>query len=317
MQTKKNLQPNSIVSSQGFEYGVKHFYNLKSGLISEILFATLNMENYETAHLLKFGAVYINNERQLVDRMILDNGTSSHLFRVHTKPRRYHCHYDWNSLVVYENQDFVVVNKPSGVPSHPSVDNVIENSLTQTSLACRTPLFITHRLDTLTSGLIVYAKNIQFVKNFNIQLQNKTIEKKYVALVEAPPHLPNKVIHYMEPSPRAPKKVSEFFIEGWSFCELEILEQKKVSFDLSWLKINLLTGRTHQIRSQLSNLQAPIMGDALYGAKLKYSHAIAPNNSNAIASDHSNAIALRACELQFNWGQQRMRFNLDEDFEGY
>jgi len=288
------------ISSQGFEYGVKHFYNLKSGLISEILFDSLSLNLITAFELLKLGAVYIDNKRQLQNTFISENK----LFRVHTKPRRYNCKYDWNSLVVYENIDFIVINKPSGIPSHPSVDNTIENSLTQMSLTKNQPLHITHRLDTLTSGLIVYAKNILFVKNFNKQLQKKTIEKKYVALIEATHILPKKVIHYMEPSPRAPKKVSETFVENWAFCELEILQQKKITPDLNWLKINLLTGRTHQIRAQLSNLQAPITGDVLYGAKFDY-------RPQAIAS----AIALRACELEFNWGSERVKFNLSEEFE--
>lgn len=288
----------SLVSSQGFEYGVKHFYNQRSGLISEILFDALNLNSSEISILLKLGAIYINNERHLNDIFIPENT----LFRVHTKPRRYNCDFDWKPLIVYENEDFIVIDKPSGVPSHPSVDNIIENSLTQSSYALGYPLFITHRLDTLTSGLIVYAKNLQFVKSFNIQMQARSIEKKYVALVENTLPLPKNVIHYMEPSPRAPKKVSQIFTEGWVFCELEILDQKKISPDLSLLKINLLTGRTHQIRSQLSNLQAPILGDTLYGSNLKY---------------QPNAIALRACELQFNWGSQRMKYNLDDRFEAY
>lgn len=288
----------SLVSSQGFEYGVKHFYNQKAGLISEILFDALELHPTATELLLKLGAIYIGNQRQLLDAPISENK----LFRVHSKPRRYNTDLNWTSLIVYENSDFVVVNKPSGLPSHPSVDNTLENSLTQTSLALNRPLLITHRLDTLTAGLIVYGKNTEFVKSFNVQLQARNIEKKYVALVENSATLPDRLIHYMEPSPRAPKKISASFVEGWAFCELEILNQKKNSPALSWLKINLLTGRTHQIRSQLANLNSPILGDTLYGAKMNYL---------------PEAIALRACELEFNWGTSRMKFNLPEEFDFY
>lgn len=286
------------MSSQGFEYGVKHFYNQKAGLISEILFDALDLAPTESELLLKLGAIYIGNQRQLADVPVSENK----LFRVHSKPRRYNTELDWTSLIVYENSDFLVINKPSGLPSHPSVDNTLENSLTQASLALNRPLFITHRLDTLTAGLIVYAKNVEFVKSFNVQLQARNIEKKYVALIENPSVLPSKLIHYMEPSPRAPKKVSASFVEGWAFCELDIIGQKKISSALNWVKINLLTGRTHQIRSQLSNLNSPIAGDVMYGAKMAYL---------------PHAIALRACELEFNWGTQRMKFNLSEDFEFY
>jgi 23S rRNA pseudouridine1911/1915/1917 synthase len=287
----------TAVSSQGFEYGVKHFYNQRSGLITEILFEALAMPQEQALHLLKLGAVYVGNQRQTADIHINEN----QLFRVHSKPRHHNCNYNWRELVVFENQDFVILNKPSGVPSHPAVDNIIDNSLTQLSQALNTPLLITHRLDTLTAGLIVYAKNNAFVKNFNQQMQNRCVEKKYVALVESAHVLPPRLIHYMEPSPRAPKKVSETFTQDWAFCELEILNQKKMG-QHCWVKINLLTGRTHQIRAQFSQAQAPILGDTLYGAQTPYK---------------AEAIALRACELQFNWGQQLMRFNLDEDFDIY
>jgi 23S rRNA pseudouridine1911/1915/1917 synthase len=284
------------VSSQGFEYGVKHFYNPKPSLITEILFELLSLNFEDSMLLLKIGAVYINNLRQIENLEIKENS----LFRVHTKPRRYNCNLNWKARIVFENQDFIILNKPSGLPSHPSVDNIIENSLTQLSSAINNPLYITHRLDTLTSGLIVYAKNSEFVRHFNLQIQNRTVEKKYVALVERTHALPEKLIHYMEPSPRAPKKLSDIFTEGWAFCELDVIEQKKINAELMWIKINLLTGRTHQIRSQLAKLGAPILGDVLYGSKLDYT---------------PHAIGLRAFELEFNWGQQRMQFKINEDFD--
>jgi len=283
------------VSSQGFEYGVKHFANSHSGLLADIIISTLQITSTEVQALLKLGAIYVNNQRQTESHFV----EAQQVIRVHTKPRRYDCNLDWRSKVVYENTDFIVLNKPSGIPSHPSVDNIIENALTQSSEALKTPLFITHRLDTLTEGLIVYAKNTGFVRAFNIQLQNQLIEKKYCALVETTRELPPRLIHYMEPSPRAPKTVSPTAVEGWAFCELEILQQKKGS-DFTWVKINLLTGRTHQIRSQLSEIGAPIVGDQMYGA---------------LKASKNGGIALRACELQFNWSGQLMQFNLNEEFE--
>lgn len=283
------------VASQGFEYGVKHFYAPRAGLLTEIVFEVLKISSEEINSLLNLGAIYVNHERCLADTS-LDSGT---LLRVHTKPRRYNCDYDWASLIVFDCADFVVLNKPSGLPSHPSVDNILENSLTQLGIFLKTKLLITHRLDTLTCGLIVYAKKNEFVRNFNQQLTSQMVEKKYCARVETTADLPSRLMHYMEPTPRAPKNLSEIFVEGWALCELEILEQRK-QHGLSWVKINLLTGRTHQIRSQLAKCMAPIVGDILYGAKNEY---------------RPQAIALRACELQFNWGSQRLKFNLNEDFD--
>lgn len=284
-----------IVSSNGFEYGVKHFFSPKAGALTDVLFSALNMPKEDSLELLKLGAIYVSHQRQTQDNKI----EKDVLCRVHTKPRRYSCDINWKERIIFENSDFLVLNKPSGVPSHPSVDNILENSLTQVALARNIDLQITHRLDTLTSGLIVYSKSSNFVKNFNIQIQNRNVEKKYVALVENPTAFPARLIHYMEPSPRAPKKVSEYFVEGWAACELEILEQKN-HVTHSWIKINLLTGRTHQIRSQLSEIGSPILGDTLYGSKLAFK---------------PEAIALRACELRFNSGTERFVFNLAEEFD--
>ena len=130
-------------------------------------------------------------------------------------------------------------------------------------------------------------------------MQERSLKKKYIALVESNQIFPEKLVHYMAPMPQIPKLLSLDFVEGWSSCELEILQQKIVAPELSWVKINLLTGRTHQIRAQFSQLQAPIRGDSLYGSKSVFQH---------------NAIALRSCEIEFNCGDERMKFNLDEEF---
>lgn len=283
-----------IISSQGFEYGVKHFANQTAGHLMDIVANALSISPTEVQGLLVLGAIYLNNQRQTQSSLIEAN----QILRVHTKPRRFNCAFDWRAKIVYENSDFLVLNKPSGVPSHPSVDNIIDNALTQVGLALQAPLFITHRLDTLTEGLIVYAKNTVFVRAFNQQLQAQLIEKKYCALVETEKEIPESLIHYMEPSPRAPKKVSATAVEDWAFCELEVINQKKQT-DHTWVKINLLTGRTHQIRAQFSEIGAPILGDKMYGSQKEWKNS---------------GIALRACELQFTWAGQLLQFNLDESF---
>ena len=284
-----------LISSGGFEYGVKHFYVQKRAELTDLLFSVLNIPESMCLELLNLGAIYVNNQRMTENKIV----EAQQLCRVHTKPRRYACNINWLERVVFENSDFVVLNKPSGIPSHPSVDNRIENSMTQLSQALNKNLLITHRLDTLTSGLIVYAKNNDFVKAFNVQIQNRLVEKKYVALIETTRPLPQNIIHYMEPSPRAPKKLSPYLIDQWAYCELEIMDQK-IKTNASWVKINLLTGRTHQIRSQMAACEAPILGDSLYGSKTPFIE---------------NSIALRACELQFNWQNQRHVLALSDQFE--
>ncbi|MFN3454425.1 MAG: pseudouridine synthase [Pseudobdellovibrio sp.] len=287
---------NQIITSQGFEYGVKHFLSQKNGNTLDIISTTLTLSEDQTLFLLQLGCVYINSKR--VDNPAFTINTNDHI-RVHTKPRRYQTHYDWKHLIAFDHVDFVVLNKPANLPSHPSVDNQLENSLTQLSLYLNQKLHVTHRLDSLTQGLIVYGKNTQFVNSFNKQLQNNHITKKYVALVETTKKLDHHLIHYMEKTPRAPKNVSPIFHEGWDLCELKI-EEQKIFESYSWIKINLLTGRTHQIRSQCSNSEAPILGDTLYGSTFPFKN---------------EQIALRAQEIEFVWLNQSHNIKLSEEFD--
>ena len=240
-----------MISDDNLDNPIKHFDVQQTNLLSEILYDEYFVNSKDFKTLMDFGAIYVNNARQSKDGFIFQNSS----VRVHLKPRRYKCDYPWETLIVFENAFCLVLNKPSGIPSHAAVDNAIENALTQVSLAKKIQLFVTHRLDTLTSGLIVYAKKQSFAKSFNIQLQERSICKKYAALIESTEKLPPRLTHYMDTAPGAPKKVADTAFENGALCELEILEQKEISKNLSWVKINLLTGRTHQIRSQLAHLQ--------------------------------------------------------------
>lgn len=300
----------TIVSSQGFEYGVKHFLAPLTGPAIDIIQDVLKLSAGDFLELFKLGSIYINNQRLKDFNFLVNTGSS---LRVHTKPRRYFCDYDWDDRVVFENSDFLILNKPAGLPSHPSVDNQIENSLTQTELYLNKKLLISHRLDTTTEGLIVYGKTKEFVKNFNKQIEQRHIQKNYVALCETDLEVPKHLIHYMEPSPRAPKKVVPNFTEGvtddWDFCELKILAQKKLDVNLSWVKIDLLTGRTHQIRAQMSEVGAPLCGDPLYGAKTVWS-----KNKNSTVAVHIPEIALRSQMIEFSYAMQTHRFELSEEF---
>ena len=74
--------------------------------------------------------------------------------------------------------------------------------------------------------------------------------------------------------------------------------------DLSWVKIDLLTGRTHQIRAQMSDIGAPLCGDILYVAKTEWT-----KNKNA-----TGQVALRSQMIDFFWNNQQQKFELDEQF---
>ena len=291
------------VSSQGFEYGVKHFLAHEESFAQNLIEKVLNLNAESVEDLFQLGAVYINNQRWIEKDFRCMWG--DHI-RVHTKPRRYDVSWLWAERIVFQNNDFVVLNKPSGLPSHPSVDNQIENSLTQTEKALGQKLYISHRLDTLTEGLIIYGKSPVFVKEFNLQLQDQQMQKRYVALCETEKKLPAKVIHYMIKSPRAPKTLSAQHVPQSDYCELHILDQKILG-SYSWVKIDLITGRTHQIRAQLADLGAPVYGDSMYGALSKRLVATPAHKKN-------EGIALRSQFIEFKFADQIYQFDLPEKF---
>lgn len=296
----------SFVAKRGKNYGVEHLLAPRSGPLSDILKETLQLNPTRTEFLLNFGAIYLNESRLNPDspEVAVDIEKGTYL-RVHQNPRRFPVEvFNAQEIIVTENEDLIVVNKPSGLPVHPTVDNTQENlaSLLEAQLAKK--LYVTHRLDVGTSGLLVLAKSKQAQSEFNTMLMQGEIQKIYRARTEGQGRLNGKVpgdfqpelVHYMEPSPRAPKVVSLQAKPGWAQCRLKILDQNYLPNNTSEFVIELITGRTHQIRAQLSASGFPILGDVAYGAK------------TALA-DYEK-IALQAFYLNFNWKNQDIRLSL-------
>ncbi len=271
-------------SARGFEYGVKHIISPQSGdgphLISDVLLSNTDLDLSQIKNLLNLGAIYLNGQRLLEDFSVLEGS----YLRVHTKPRRFPKNDGkWSERIIFENQHFIIVNKISGLPVHASVDNIRENVQAYLEETLQQPVFLTHRLDVPTRGLIVYGKTAEFQTAFNKMLIARELKKIYRARVTKSPNL-GVLTHYMEPSPRAPKKVDRVEQPGWQNCVLEILSATELVDGTHELKIHLHTGRTHQIRAQLGFEGCPIIGDHAYGAEKIW---------------HEEKIELEACELEF------------------
>ncbi len=268
-------------SARGFEYGVRHIISPQSGLISDVLFSTLSLNLEESLNLVKLGAVYLQHKRIRQNAVV----NSGDYLRVHTKPRRFPGHdVQWAQRVLFSNDDLLVVNKVSGIPVHATVDNVQENIQAYLEKSLQLTLFLTHRLDVPTRGLLIYGKNREFQSAFNKMLIDRTLRKIYRARVHGQDLAIGPLLHFMEPSPRAPKVVSREALPGWQECRLDILEVNPIPENQSEVLIELHTGRTHQIRAQLAHEGCPIVGDQAYGA-------------SKISEDES--IELQACELSF------------------
>ena len=268
------------VEGRGADYGVLHLRGQSFESLLNFLVRETRLTNAQILDLFRLGAVYVGGHRQFQPKTQIEPSTE---IRIHTTPRRFPP-VDLKSRVVFEGLDYLLLDKPSNLPVHALTDNVVENVISLLGLQLGRQVFITHRLDVETSGLLVIALTPEAQARLNSQIAERNIKRRYKASVEREITV-GEYIHYMKPSPKAPKEVSVEEKIGWLKCRLKVTDCL-LRGDLFQLSIELLTGRTQQIRAQLAALGAPIFGDTMYGGR--------PDDQEA------RAIALRACSIEID-----------------
>ncbi|HEY0841632.1 23S rRNA pseudouridine(1911/1915/1917) synthase RluD [Methylotenera sp.] len=169
--------------------------------------------------------------------------------------------------IVYEDDHILVVNKPAGMVVHPAAGNW-EGTLLNALLFHAPQLHdvpragIVHRLDKETSGLLVVAKTLSAQTNLVRQLQARTVKREYRAIVWGQLWRNGVVDQPLGRDPRSRTKMAINRMGKPAVTRYEILERFSVQ---TYLRCNLETGRTHQIRVHMQHLKAPLVGDPVYG----------------------------------------------------
>ncbi|HUW87949.1 MAG TPA: RluA family pseudouridine synthase [Candidatus Paceibacterota bacterium] len=174
--------------------------------------------------------------------------------------------------VVYDDDAIVVINKPVGCAAHPSpgwTGPTVVGALTAAGYSVSTSgaaerAGIVHRLDVGTSGLMVVAKTDQAYTFLKAAFKNREVEKIYHALVQG--HMDPSTGTIDAPIDRHPKEDYRFAVVAGGKTSITHYEVMEFFRAVSLVKVELETGRTHQIRVHFSALRHPLVGDLTYGA---------------------------------------------------
>ena len=171
--------------------------------------------------------------------------------------------------IVYEDEDIVVISKPSGILTHAKGGIKQEKTVadffrmyTNFGLGTDRP-GIVHRLDRDTSGLIVGARNEKAAKHLQKQFAERKVEKTYLAIVEGRPDFEQAKVDL--PIARHPSKPSTFRVDATGKPAETVYKVLSAGRKRSLVELKPRTGRTHQLRVHMAHLGTPIVGDRVYG----------------------------------------------------
>ena len=247
--------------------------------------------------LIKEGAVKVNG-KEIKPKLILQGGELIEILAKEA-PKLKDKAENIDLEIIYEDQDLLVVNKASGLVVHPGAGNpsgTLVNGLLNfdSNLSYLPRAGIVHRLDKDTSGLMVVSRNEKTYLNLIDQLKERTVTRKYTALVVGEPSLSGVID---KPIGRHPKVRTKQAVVSSGKEAISRFKRVKSLRGYSLVEVLLETGRTHQIRVHLSYLGFPIVGDNTYGGRRKYVKGTSENLRNKI--NQFKRQALHASSLTF------------------
>jgi 23S rRNA pseudouridine1911/1915/1917 synthase len=174
-------------------------------------------------------------------------------------------------LIVYEDPDIVVLDKPAGMVVHPAaghssgtlVNALLHHVKDLSGVGGELRPGIVHRLDRGTSGLMVVAKNDRAHQELSRQFHDREVEKEYVALVWGVVQAGKRIDEPIGRDPQQRQKMSTRARRARS--AVTRITWARHFPGVSLLKVAISTGRTHQIRVHLNAIGHPIVGDSMYG----------------------------------------------------
>ncbi len=251
------------------------FKSLKDGRLDKIIQAKINSSRNQIENLIKEFGVFVNEKIVKKSGYKVKEGDEILIKFPKTKKEEAK-EVDFDIEIIYEDEDVLVINKPPFLTVHPAlsvkeatvVDWLKSKGISLSTINAKERHGIVHRIDKETSGALVIAKNNESHLFLSKQLEDKSMGRYYLSIIDSP--LKDNLI-VEKPIARNPKnRLKMGVVEGGraaksAFLKLLLSNDEKKEL----IAAKLFTGRTHQIRVHLSSLSRHILGDYLYGFKSK------------------------------------------------
>lgn len=275
----------------------------------------------QISHWIKSGEIYLNQKPCKPK----DKICAGDLISIDTQLNTVNNNFDQSAAeeiplnVIFEDDEVLIINKPANLVVHPGAGNrehTLLNALLHHAPALRhiPRAGIIHRLDKDTTGLLVIAKSLTAHTSLIRQMQARDIQRHYLTLVQGHVISGGTIATGFGRHPRNRLKMAVLEQGREAITHFAVKKQYQ---EFTLLDINLMTGRTHQIRVHLAHINHPVFGDPLYGGRMKFPANASPELRTQLQKFKRQA--LHACSLTLFHPQTKKELTfsapLPDDFQ--